>query len=414
MSKMGIWSLRQFLQVSGLDPSHGLRALWTDLSVISLRSFAVRHILQTDFVNPKHDSRATWASNVCQNRIPTDLANLTSSHPTQEWTAVLSRDDELKGNVGLSGTVVMEKLSSVDPNDFGADVPFTHPFYNDWEFFIALDDIYTSLLAPANTGINPKTGGVDPVYHEANRKATDPIDKGGLGLSVPHGVLGVETDRGLVPDEYRAQPKDRVAVFGRWIVDCGHDDYHTEIHPPLLLAVARPGSSGERTSVKVLGRPFLVSQIFDGDSLVNHLVNKEVPRIAGETYVAELAPWPFDLVALKLIDPFNARANIISPGFSLEQFYFYVRPPTPRQSPDDKLLISFHFTVRSGVQTVVMQTANPDEVEVGVIMSDIGKSTNPPPAHDIRVMLTDFTWQDAGAIIGLLAAHSLYSPLVWC
>jgi hypothetical protein len=59
-------------------------------------------------------------------------------------------------------------------------------------------------------------------------------------------VLGVEIDQDLVSQEFREwlTEGDRVAVFGRWIVDCGHDDFHAEIHPPLLMVAAKPIHSG--------------------------------------------------------------------------------------------------------------------------------------------------------------------------
>src|ERR1019366_3645970 len=72
-------------------------------------------------------------------------------------------------------------------------------------------------------------------------------------------MLGVETDQNLVPQPYRAQHGDRVAIFGRWIVDAGHNDFHTEIHPPLLLATGRANSPNE-TKTTVIGRPYLVGQ----------------------------------------------------------------------------------------------------------------------------------------------------------
>ena len=93
-------------------------------------------------------------------------------------------------------------------------------------------------------------------------------DPNGLNLGVP-GVLGVEIDGAFVPRDYQAQQGDRVAVFGRWIVDCGHTDFQTEIHPSLMLTVARPTNAG--TSVKVISRPFLVSQEFGDGALRQHL-----------------------------------------------------------------------------------------------------------------------------------------------
>lgn len=51
-------------------------------------------------------------------------------------------------------------------------------------------------------------------------------------------IMEVEWERNHFPEGFRATAGDRVAVFGYWILDCGHD-YKTEIHPPVGIAVQR-------------------------------------------------------------------------------------------------------------------------------------------------------------------------------
>jgi hypothetical protein len=56
-----------------------------------------------------------------------------------------------------------------------------------------------------------------------------------------------------------AQPKrgDLVFASGRWIIDCGHDDYNAEIHPPFVLArmhtVVYKGSQATEANIWVNG-----------------------------------------------------------------------------------------------------------------------------------------------------------------
>jgi hypothetical protein len=47
------------------------------------------------------------------------------------------------------------------------------------------------------------------------------------GLPVTQGLLGVEWDKGLLPQSFHALVNhgDRVAIVDRWILDTGHDDY---------------------------------------------------------------------------------------------------------------------------------------------------------------------------------------------
>jgi hypothetical protein len=58
-------------------------------------------------------------------------------------------------------------------------------------------------------------------------------EKIGLGNfdSEHQGNLENEIEDWLVPLAYRPQPGDRIAMWGRWAVDCGHDDWHAEVHP---------------------------------------------------------------------------------------------------------------------------------------------------------------------------------------
>ncbi len=176
--------------------------------------------------------------------------------------------------VGLTGWVVQPGLSN-------GDVWFVHPFGFDFEFYIVPDPQYEGLLAASNTGVTPGTGAQDSDYFSANGAAHN------IGLAAPKGVLGVETDQGLLPPAFRnlLVPGARVATFGRWIVDCGHDDFHTEIHAPLLMAVATPSpppagvrGASEMTSLQIMSRPYTVSQKFDEGNFIDHLL-AEVAKV---------------------------------------------------------------------------------------------------------------------------------------
>src|SRR5262249_7033450 len=100
---------------------------------------AMAQILRTDFSNPSFPtSDPAWSSNVCGGR--TFLQNRT---PLFEWQPIFGSEFDTQ-LVGLSGTI------PADPTYSGKDLPFTHPFGTDWEFFIVPDQSYSSLLAPSN------------------------------------------------------------------------------------------------------------------------------------------------------------------------------------------------------------------------------------------------------------------------
>lgn len=206
-------------------------------------------ILTTDYRNAPFDASFGWSSGICDHG-----TWLQHTNPAYEWTQIYNTKSQFDlDSVGLSGYA----LFAVGPGDTGpagisgGDMPFTHPFGKvDWETMIAPDPAYTNTLAPSNTGAtpNPQTS-PNGEYVDAN------VEAGRLGLTVPRGVQGMETDDELIPLPYRARQGDRVAVLGRWVVDCGHNDFHTEIHPPLLFVRAEQFQPKRTQIRRPPGRP---------------------------------------------------------------------------------------------------------------------------------------------------------------
>src|SRR5262249_33507101 len=260
-------------------------------------------ILEIQFTNPNHPTNFDAAQ--------ADLIAFGKADPTPqvggtfpsvdaqlEWKQVLppnEADYEDPNLVGATGW-------ALNPEFSGADVPFDHPFDSDWEFSFALDQPYTFLLTRGNQSFS------DDSMAPATKQAIDlqmmpnpdnPNDTTPnllpIGPDNLPNLLGVEVDAGLIPNNFTDEQLggvvggDRIAIFGRWIVDCGHQipitdssgrdlapgiqAFRSEIHPPLLMAAARvtngslvPGSTaGECTRVMFASRPYLVGQHFTTD-----------------------------------------------------------------------------------------------------------------------------------------------------
>ena len=206
-------------------------------------------ILDTRYPAPPPRS-GEWARAICHGRTwEPDISQ--PAIPRYEWMPILDPGKEVHGNkikesiTGVSGVAVLPPELPEDYPLSEADVPFVHPFGFDFEFFVVPDAPYTSLLAPSNRAPKNNEDGRD--YFFALKHAKEDL---GLEANAIAGVLGVEIEQCLVPEPYRLQDGDRVAIFGRWIVDAGHKDFYSEIHPPLLLASARR-TSETRTSSKV-------------------------------------------------------------------------------------------------------------------------------------------------------------------
>ena len=177
---------------------------------------------------------------------------------------------------------------------------FDHPFGFDWEFQVALDDDkngYQQLLSPAN--INPEDFGP----RVTARQRTRPAD----AARPARRRMGRQPD----PEDQNARVRhgDRVAAFGRWILDTGHNFvkfWRTEIHPPLLLvsaSVEKNPRAPELTRALFMSRPYLPGQHYavnpanvyldfvdDDGPFLSHLVNELVKVITLSSRMVEAHP----------------------------------------------------------------------------------------------------------------------------
>ena len=269
-----------------------------------------------------------------------------------------------------------------DPDESNSDFPFDHPFGFsvpdnsslgfkkpwDWEFQVALDAPYGGLMSPASS--LGEDGGELPTI-------PDPIKP----LGVPDTVLGVEMDSALTPQSFKNQlhAGDRIAMYGRWILDEGHEfavpavngkQYRTEIHPPLVLAsgtVQESGTGTKTTQIVFTSRPFLVGQTYcldpknaykdgvdDDGGFWDHLL-KECVKVIG--------PPVINIFGIGESWKIEAHPKIKSHPFQgVHLLHFVVRPPVPAPSnahghlgaidsplsPTTKLEVSYQFTVKKG------------------------------------------------------------------
>ena len=341
-------------------------------------------ILTTDYRNPAYStSDPAWSSKVCGGQ-----RWLSNNPPRHEWTNVYTPSDQSDDDAaGLSGLAFFPQDVGEHGGLSGKDVPFTHPFGFDWETFIAPDPAFRGLLATSNTGKDANGKDLDGEYLDAAKRAAQ------LGLSAPGGIMGTETDRDLIPLPYRSTEGDRVALFGRWIVDCGHEDFHAEIHPPLLFvraqAVAAGGSpeapSGGPASVtfsRVVGRPYLVGQEFGDGNLREHLIREVEKALAG------VGPIAFS-------QRIEAHPIMVPKPFSgLHVFSYVVKAPVAQPVATSalqgsQLVCTFHFTVRSGVVVQVTREGT-DAVRVYVSMNPVTYKPAPLPIrHDLNISFSD-------------------------
>ena len=329
-------------------------------------------ILDTLSTNPPYDtSDPTWAKKICGGK-----TFMTGSSPKFEWTPVLDPTQAAESRVvAISGVLLAFNPSTADlwfthpfaaltsPSPPPPTVPSAANFQGDWDMDVgwSSNPNYDYLLAPPQVANDP-----DTLARNGEAAAA--------GLTNPR-AMHVEAAGQFIPHAYQANVNDRVVIFGRWIVDCGHSVFQTEIHPPLLFAAARP--QGTSTVSTVIGRPFLVDQTFDGDGLYDYAIKQ-----IGEEAAKSLAP-PFP-GALILGDQLHASTAIETKPFTgLQWMIYYVRPPVPAQKgqvPE----VTYHFKVHSGVVVQVFDTRDGHgTIGVSVLFNDIlfNPNTLPKPVE---------------------------------
>ncbi len=111
---------------------------------------------------------------------------------------------------------------------------------DDWEVFIRPDPEYHFLLAREDIETVPilqleGTGWVVTLHER---------QQGNFDADLT-GNLENEIEQWLMPGGYRPEPGDRIHMAGRWIIDCGHDNWHAELHP-YELVVSSHTETGHR------------------------------------------------------------------------------------------------------------------------------------------------------------------------
>jgi hypothetical protein len=404
--------------------------------------FQPQEILQIQFTNPAHMNEvdALFAQGVALGQLdPSGFLGGTfpSRDAQQEWKQTLpaSLTDTAGHNADYEGANLVGASGwALDPRFSGADVPFTHPFGLDFECMLALDqppndpNRFTFLLTVADQSCDEERFDVAVAqagdFQDSQGKPIIPLGPDGL----PN-LLGVEIDGGIVPKQFSewqyggVDQGDRVAVFGRWIVDCGHQipvtrcdvghtDVHpglkafrTEIHPPLLMAAARVAAgslaspsalaSGEFTRVIVTSRPYLVGQTFTTDTgniyddsqpddgpFFGHMI-KEVVKVHETLLGIPTASIQVEAHPKIKSDPFNGSYEM----------HLIVRPPSANQvaggavSPGT-LAVAFQFTVRNGCSVQVTPSGT-DGVDIAITLGTDGYNPPPLPQRNERTWTRD-------------------------
>jgi hypothetical protein len=194
-----------------------------------------------------------------------------------EWADIVAGKDMM-----VSGTITHVEFS-------GGDLSFDHPFSTDFTFDVMLDEPYWPLARELGPGASEGAGGEHELHMELElgQLLHALPQQRGPAEGEPWGLLPSEQTEPLTPTldaqahenleaAFVPHEGERIAARGRWIIDCGHNDFHTELHP--ITSIAFGHEVGSKTVAHVFANPYRVTQLYGfGTGEVNSSSPKGAP-----------------------------------------------------------------------------------------------------------------------------------------
>jgi hypothetical protein len=223
---------------------------------------------------------------VCGSETAVFGSELFTKKPSQievqnEWADIVPEKD-----MEISGTITDVEFS-------GGDLSIDHPFSRDFTFDVAVDEPYWPLARQLGTGSDSDAGAGEHELHmelELGSMLHNEPQFEGPAEGEPWQLLPFEQTEPLTPtldtrahehltSAYLPQVGERIAMKGRWIIDCGHSDFHAELHPITFMAFGH--QDGLKTIVHVLGNPYRVTELYGSGTRGVNSEPKGIPFPSG-------------------------------------------------------------------------------------------------------------------------------------
>jgi hypothetical protein len=284
-------------------------------------------------------------------------------------------------DIKTAGSYVMVSGQATSPSLGGGDFPFDHTFGSDFNMDVVLDAPYTNAAQ--------RFGVVRGDLHVELAEGQFPHEERSPGPATGQDweEMSQQARQGMyqpfIPDE-----GSRVLVMGHWIVDCGHLDFQTELHPITFMATAR--TSDQRTVVDAFYNPYRETQEY-------HLDPSKALAFDDPTRFDPAVSGPFPKI---LIGDVLRLQDLGPPGFTsidhLESWAMvepnHVAPVAwrvcaPAGSRGAHLDVRYHWLTQPGVRIDV----TPDEAtSCAVVTVQLGDPPVPAPTPRVCVAPWDF------------------------
>ncbi len=229
------------------------------------------------------------AAGVCGSQTEAYLRELLHTPPTaltvrHEWGDIVAGGKQ----VMVSGTVATAHAGP-------GDLPMSHPFGDDLSMDVNLDPPFRAFTRQLGAPDTAEQAGQLHVEISSGLipHVTRPPSTAGHQPGQTWRQLSDFNLRGLLPGFAQPALGDRIALMGRWIIDCGHTNYGTELHPISFLAWAHQDAT--RTVVHTYFNPYRDTELYSPDTNVLSQVNN--PRRLSAPDVKPFPPYFVDQVA---------------------------------------------------------------------------------------------------------------------
>jgi hypothetical protein len=329
------------------------------------------------------------AAGVCGSDHETYLKELLQTAPTSltvkhEWGDIVPGGKQ----VMVSGTVTTAHAGP-------GDLPMSHPFGDDLSMDVALDPQFREFSR--QLGVADATAPRDELHLEISsgmipHVRRPPSTAGGQSGQTWRQLSDFNLS-GLRPGFEQPAVGDRMAVMGRWIIDCGHEDYGTELHAISFIAWAH--EDGNRTVVHTYFNPYRDTELYSPDANVLGQVNNA--RRTSSPDVKEFPPYFVDEVVRLLqgkIDHLRSQelveATVASPA--------PWQVCTPTGSSGRHTTVRYDIVARPGV---TVRATTDEKSGCATLRTDLGRGYRPAvPKMRQCVLPWDFLDGLAGGAIG--------------
>ncbi|MFN8640499.1 MAG: hypothetical protein U0802_02100 [Candidatus Binatia bacterium] len=278
------------------------------------------------------------------------------------------------------------------PSLGGGDFPFDHTFGSDFNMDVILDPPYAEAAQ--------RGGAVRGDLHVELAEGQLPHQERAPGpLSGQEWEEMSRQSREGIYARFVPDAGSRVLVMGHWIVDCGHLDFQTELHPITFMATARERDA--RTVVDAFYNPYRETQeyhfdaakalAFDDATRFDPMASGPFPKqlILNVLRLADAGP-----PAYPSIDHLESWA-LMEPNRAAPVAW---RVCAPAGSRGAQLDVRSHWITRPGVRIDV----TPDEAaSCATVTVRLGDAPVVPPAPRVCTAPWDFLNEVAGEEAGI-------------